>query len=79
MVTEVTAGLAKSNGSLPPGLWRDSLPITCRLTACTPGSAPGPTFSNEFWENFTFIFLRHKIRLAAEESILSTNAAVSSN
>jgi len=43
--TEVTAGLAKSNGSLP-------LPVdgavTCRLTACTPGSAPGPTLGNEY-------------------------------
>ena len=38
--TEVTAGLAESNGSLLPGLWRDSLHVTCGLTACTPGSAP---------------------------------------
>jgi len=42
--TEVTAGLAESNGSLLPGLWRDSLHVTCWLTACTPG-----------WENFTFL------------------------
>jgi len=28
--TEVTAGLAESNGSLLPGLWRDSLHITSR-------------------------------------------------
>jgi len=41
--TEVTAGLAESNGSLLPGLWRDALHVTCGLTACTPGSAPGPT------------------------------------
>jgi len=46
--TEVTAGLAESNGSLLPGLWRDSLHVTCGLTACTPGSAPGPTLSNEY-------------------------------
>ena len=32
---EVTAGLAESNGSLPPGRW---LTVTCGLTACTPGS-----------------------------------------
>ena len=38
--TEVTAGLAESNGSLLPGLWRDSLHVTCGLTACTPGSVP---------------------------------------
>ena len=37
-----------SNGSLLPGLWRDSLHVTCGLTACTPGSAPGPTLGNEY-------------------------------
>ena len=46
--TEVTAGLAESNGSLLPGLWRDSLHVTCGLTACTPGSARGPTLGNEY-------------------------------
>ena len=46
--TEVNAGLADSNGSLLPGLWRDSLHVTCGLTACTPGSAPGPTLVNEY-------------------------------
>ena len=46
--TEVTAGLAESNGSLLPGLWRDSLHVTCRLTACTPGSAAGQTLGNEY-------------------------------
>jgi len=46
--TEVTAGLAESNGSLLSGLWRDSLHVTCGLTACTPGSAPGPTLGNEY-------------------------------
>ena len=33
---EVTAGLAESNGSLLPGLWRDPLHVTCGLTACIP-------------------------------------------
>ena len=47
--TEVTAGLAESNGSsLLPGIWRDSLHVTCGLTACTPGSTPGPTLGNEY-------------------------------
>ena len=46
--TEVTAGLAESNGSLLPGLWRDSLHVICGLTACTPGSAPGPLLGNEY-------------------------------
>ena len=40
-------GLAESNGSLPPGLWRDSLHVTCGLTACTLGSAPDPMLGNE--------------------------------
>ena len=39
---------AESNGSLLPGLWRDSLHVTCGLTACTPGSAPGPMLGNEY-------------------------------
>jgi len=41
---KVTAGLAESNGSLPLGGW---LKVTCELTACTLGSAPGPTFGNK--------------------------------
>jgi len=41
---KVTAGLAESNGSLPPGGW---LIVTCGLTAGTPGSAPDPTLDNE--------------------------------
>jgi len=52
--TEVTAGLAESNGSLLPGLWRDSLHVTCGLTACTPGSAPGPTLDNEYGKILPF-------------------------
>jgi len=35
----------KSNGSLPPGGW---LIVTCGLTACSPGSALGPTLGNEY-------------------------------
>ena len=52
--TEVTAGLAESNGSLLPGLWRDSLHVTGGLTACTPGSAPGPTLGNEYGKTLPF-------------------------
>jgi len=58
--TEVTAGLAESNGSLPPGLWCDSLHVTCGLTACTLESALGPKLSNEYGENFTLL---HKFHL----------------
>jgi len=49
--TEVTTGLAESNESLPLGGW---FKVTCRLTACTPGSAPGPMLNNEYWDKFTF-------------------------
>ena len=55
--TGVTAGLAESNGRLLPGIWRDSLHVTCGLTACTPGSAPGPTLSNEYGKTLLFLLL----------------------
>jgi len=50
---EVTAGLAESNGSLQPSGW---LTVTCGLTACTLGSAPGPTLGIEYGKAFTFTF-----------------------
>jgi len=53
--TEVTAGLAESNVSLMPGLRRDSLHVTCGLTACTPGSVPGPTLGNEYGKTLPFL------------------------
>ena len=52
---KVNAGLAESNGRLLLGICRDSLHVTCGLTACTPGSAPGPTLGNEYGKTFTFI------------------------
>jgi len=60
--TEVTVGLAESNGSLLPGIWHDSLHVTCGLTACTPGSAPGPTLSNEYGKTlpFTKVLIKSK-------------------
>ena len=57
--TEVTAGLAESNGGLLPGLWRDS------LMACTPGSAPGPTLGNEYGKTFFTTLLAHSAVLRA--------------
>jgi len=51
--TEVTAGLAESNGSLPSGGW---LKVTCWLTACTLGSAPGPTLGNEYGKTLLLPF-----------------------
>jgi len=54
--TEVIAGLAESNGSLLPGIRRDSLHVTCGLTACTPGSAHGPTLGNEYGKTLPLPF-----------------------
>ena len=52
----VTAGLAESNGKLLLGIWGDSLHVTCGLTACTPGSAPGPTLGNEYGKTLLFLY-----------------------
>ena len=60
--TKVNAGLAESNGSLLLGIWRDSLHVTCGLTACTPGSAPGPTLGNEYGKTLPFTYNRDSFR-----------------
>ena len=52
--TKVNAGLAESNGRLLLGIWRDSLHVACGLTACTSGSAPGPTLGNEYGKTLPF-------------------------
>jgi len=36
----------------------DSLHVTCGLTACTPGSAPGPTLCNEYGKTLPFLQTR---------------------
>ena len=46
--------MAESNGRLLLSIWRDSLHVTCGLTACTPGSAPGPTLGNEYGKTLPF-------------------------
>ena len=48
---EITAGMAESTGSLPPGGW---LKVASGLTACTLGSAPGPALSNEYGRTLHF-------------------------
>jgi len=53
--TEVTAAWQKVMASL----WRDSLHVTCGLTACTPGSAPGPTLGNEYGKTLLLSYYRH--------------------
>jgi len=37
-------------------IWRDSLYVTCGLTACTPRSAPGTTLGNEYGKTLPFYF-----------------------
>ena len=47
---------AESNGSLLlVYIWRDSLHVTCGLTACTPGSAPGLTLGNEYGKTLSYL------------------------
>jgi len=55
--TKVNAGLAESNGRLLLGIWRDSLHVTCGLTACTPGSAPGPMLGNKYGKTLPYLIL----------------------
>jgi len=69
--TKVTAGLKESNGSLLSGLWRDSLHVTGGLTACTPGSAPGPTLGNEYGKTFTLPASELSVASAVTSSYVS--------
>ena len=52
--TKVNAGLAESNDRLLLGIWRDSLHVTCGLTACTPGK----TLGNEYGKTLPLPFTR---------------------
>jgi len=61
--TGVTAGPAESNGRLLLGIWRDSLHVTCGLTACTPGSGPGPTLGNEYGKTLPFYTTTNLLRI----------------
>ena len=75
--TGVTAGPAESNGSLLLGIWRDSLHVTWGLTACTPGSAPGPTLGNEYGKTCLFcIILRCVFITSTEETSLPVNVRI---
>jgi len=78
---EVTADLAESNSSLLPGLWRDLLHVTCGLTACTPGSAPGPVLGNEYGKTLPFTSLHHDTALnwSSQTGLHSLNSPVARN
>ena len=49
----VTIVLAETNGRLPLDEW---LKVTCGLTACIPGSAPGLTLGNEYGRTLPLSF-----------------------
>ena len=66
--TKVNAGLAESNGKLLPGLWSELLHVTCGLTACIPGSAPGPTLGNEYGKTLPFFTHKGKTNLDFTEA-----------
>jgi len=51
-VAGVTAALAESNGSLPPGFMTY---VTCRLTAKNRDQLRNPTLGNRVWATFTFL------------------------
>jgi len=41
--------------------------VTCGLTACTPGSAPGPTLGNEYGKTLlNYLTCRPKLGMASE-------------
>jgi len=48
---KVTANLAESSGSLPPV---GRFTVTCELTDCTSGSAPGPMLSYKYVKPLPF-------------------------
>ena len=55
-IVGVTAGLAESNGSLPPGLMTH---ITCRLTAKNRDQLRNPTLDNRVWATFLYVTARY--------------------
>jgi len=50
-VARVTAGLAKSNDNLPPGLTH----VTCRLTAKNRDQLQNPALDNRVWATFFYL------------------------
>jgi len=58
---EVTTGLAESNGSLPQA---GGLTVTCRLTAYTPGSAPGLSLGVEYGKTVSHAVMGNSRSLA---------------
>jgi len=51
--------------------------VTCGLTACTPGSAPGPTLGNEYGKPLPF--LQQKKSMGTEESSVTNTQYLTLN
>ena len=52
-------------------LWHDSLHVTCGLTACTPGSAPGPTLGNEYGKTLPTFYLYQLTHVVTDKGPLN--------
>jgi len=74
---KVITGLVESNGSLPLG---DGLNVNCWLTACRPGSAPGPTLGNECGRTLPYLcyhsVCNYECSLRLPSSNLTTDISV---
>jgi len=63
-----------SSGSLPPDGW---LIVTCELTACTPGSAPGTTLGKEHGKPLPFLLLTEAGWKMAIKIVMCTSPGLS--
>ena len=71
------------------GSMADSLYVTCGLTACTPGSPPGPTLGNEYGKNCTCTYTDnmalpafaklHAVAAATDRYLLPTGPTAASH
>jgi len=76
---KVTAGLAESNASLLPCLWRDSLYVTSGLTACTLGSAPNPMLGKKYGKTLLFHSVKSKLFILHNSSYRTKTNTQESN
>jgi len=49
--------------------------VTCRLTACTPGSALGPTLGVEYGKPLPFIFYQYLLKIETLHQLASVHVA----
>jgi len=55
--------------------WRELLHVTCGLTACTPGSAPGPPLSNEYGKTLPFTYIRYVSLYSISETTMFSSVS----